>query len=254
MSLTFTSFFENYTSYHSFIDLLNLCKEVSDYVYNNDITNSQFFDGFKETSDGYAIIFNKSDKKNYFVNANKKKVTDDNGDEQVIDKVYEDIETLFSILQNDEMLINIKQMDEKMKTFDDVINEDNGIKTFGDLFPINETFEEELKPKLSEKYISLKRGIMELLDTHLKGDVTKLQDFITTFVQPDSEEIIEGFVEDADILDNYFKFQSDIDQILLDHDYYDDAPEVESLYDYVIDGTYDAFVYCMEEIKKDLYE
>lgn len=254
MSLTFTSFLESYTNYHSFIDLLNLCKEVSDYVYNNDITNSQFFDGFKETSDGYAIIFNKSDKKNYFVNAKKKKVTDDKGDEQVIDKVYEDIETLFSILKNDEMLVNIKQIDEKMKTFEEVMNEDKGIKTFSGLFPaINEGFEEELKPKLSEKYISLKRGILELLDNHLKGDVTKLQDFITTFIEPDSKEIIEGFIEDADIFDFYLKYQSDIDQILLDKKYYDDSPEVESLYDYVIDGTFDALVYCLEEMQKELY-
>jgi len=255
MSLTFKSFLENYNSYHSFIDLLNLCKEVSDYVYNNDITNSQFFDGFKETSDGYAIILNKSDKKNYFVNANKKVVTDDNGDNQNIDRVFEDIETLYSVLQNDEMLINIKQMDERMKTFNDIIKEDDGLKTFNELFPsVNEAFEDELKSKLSEKYISLKRGIMELLDTHLKGDVTKLQDFISKYIDPEEEEIIEGFVEDADIFDFYLKHQSDIDQILLDKKYYQDPPEVESLYDYVIDGTFDAVVYCMEEMQSELYE
>jgi len=361
MSLTFTSFLESYTNYHSFVDLLNLCKEVRDHIYNKDITNSQFFDGFKETSDGYAILFNKSGQKNYYINIKKQKITDENGDEQVIDKVYEDIETLYSLLQNDEMLVNIKQMDEKMKTFeelindrfdynfilellednygtegemynyvknngfkkfeefekskyffnpiddedyskkmfrwlekvriygskfasgeieeseemndgtddwkfygegneniiktfDDVINEDDDIKTFSGLFPVmNEGFEEDLKPKLSEKYISLKRGILELLDSHLKSDVTKLQDFISNYVDPDSEEIIEGLVEDADIFDFYLKYQSDIDQILLDNRYYDDSPDVESLYDYVIDGTFDAVVYCLENMQLELY-
>jgi len=94
---------------------------------------------------------------------------------------------------------------------------------------------------------------LDLLDKHLKGDVTKLQNFIDSYIDSESEEIIEGFVEDADIMSFYLKYQSDVDQILLDKNYYDDAPEVESLYDYVIDGTYDAVVYCMEEMKKDLY-
>lgn len=123
MPLTFNKFFEEYENHHSFTDLLNLCKEVADYVYNRDITHSQVFDTFKETKDGYIILFNKSDKTNYIVNSKKEKVTDDKGDEQLIDRVYEDIETLYSILRNDEWLINIKQMDEKMKTFNEYIYE-----------------------------------------------------------------------------------------------------------------------------------
>lgn len=253
MSLTFTSFLERYNNYHSFTDLLNLCKEVSDYVYNNDITNNQFFDGFKETSNGYAILFNRSDKTNYFVYANKKVIEDNKGNEVNIDRVYEDIETLYSILKNDEMLINIKQIDENMKSFDDIINEDSEIRTFGELFPIKEGFQNELETKLSETYISLKRGILELLDNHLNGDITKLQDFIEKFIEDDSEEIIEGFIEDADIFDFYLKYQSDIDHLLQDKSYYNDSPDVESLYDYVIDGTYDAVVYCLEDIKEELY-
>jgi hypothetical protein len=118
---------------------------------------------------------------------------------------------------------------------------------------INEGFEDELRGKLSDKYLSLKRGILDLLDKALNSDATKLQDFVNKFIDPESEEILDGFVEDADIFDFYLKYQSDIDQILLDHNYYDDLPEVESLYDYVIDGTFDAVVYCMEEMKKELY-
>lgn len=303
MSLTFSKFFESYTNYHSFVDLLNLCKEVSDYVYNEDIINNQFFRIFKETKDGYEIIFDKDGQKNYFINSQKKTIKDESGEDQLIDSVYEDIETLYSILRNDEMLINIKQIDENMKKFEDIIeyldydkiiedleqngwnsnlsdfekfeksdylkrpsneneyiqqmnnwlNENKSLKSFNTLFPINEGFEDELKGKLSETYISLKRGILELLDKTLNGDVTKVQNFIDNFIDPDSEEILEGFVEDADIFDEYLKHQSDIDQILLDRNYYNDAPDVESLYDYVIDGTFDAVVYCMEDMKKDLF-
>lgn len=379
MLFNFEKFFEKYTNYHSFVDLLNLCKEVSDYIYNNDITNSDYFESFKETKDGYEIIFNKNEKKNYLVNSKKETIKDDKGDEQVIDSVYEEVENLFNIIKNYEIQINIKQMDEKMKTFNDIIensyldydkivnivkeefnnseaysyfkddsifeefeksnyinspsdemeyaeqiinliqNEKLNLKSFDDIIKedsgldyeeifsllenkgwddlndlafinfesssyfnspsnekeyisqmsswlygiskneinkyrsVNESFEEDLKDKLSDKYSSLKREILSLLDKTLNSDTTKLQDFINSYIDPDSEEILEGFVEDADIFDIYLKHQSDIDQILLDNNYYDDPPGVESLYDYVIDGTFDAVVYCMEEMKDDLY-
>ncbi len=244
MPLTFQKFFEEYTNYHSFIDLLNFCKEVADYVYNNQITKSDFFDEFKETDKGYEIIFNRSGKKNYFVDAKKEKVKDEKGDDQLIDNVYQDIETLYNIIKNYEIEINIKQIDEEVKTFNQIIPNEPSV---------NEGFDDELKGKLSDKYTSLKRGILELLDKTLNGDTTKLQSFIDAYVDPNSDEILDGFVEDADIFDFYLKYQSDVDQILLDQNYYEDSPEVESLYDYVIDGTFDAVVYCMEDMQKEIY-
>jgi len=244
MPLTFQKFFEEYTNYHSFTDLLNFCKEIADYVYNNEITKSDFFDEFKETDKGYEIIFNRSGKKNYFVDAKKEKVKDEKGDDQLIDNVYQDIETLYNIIKNYEIEINIKQIDEEVKTFNQIIPNEPSV---------NEGFDDELKGKLSDKYTSLKRGILELLDKTLNGDTTKLQSFIDAYVDPNSDEILDGFVEDADIFDFYLKYQSDVDQILLDQNYYDDSPDVESLYDYVIDGTFDAVVYCMEDMQKEIY-
>ena len=254
-TLTFEKFFGHYQNYHSFVDLLNLCKEVSDYIYNEDINDSQFFQSFKENDKGYVIIFD--EKKKYVINFLKDSIKDGSGNDIVIDRVYEDIEKLYNDIRSD-FIVNIKQMDEKMKTFDEVIEfgEKNEMKTFNRLIPvepINEGFQDELGGKLSDKYLSLKKGILDLLDGTLKSDITKLQDFMDTYIDTDSEEIIEGFIEDADIFDFYLKYQSDVDQILLDNNYYDDKPEVESLYDYVIDGTFDAVVYCMEEMKKELY-
>jgi hypothetical protein len=214
---------------------------------------------------------------------------------------------LFSIIKNDEILINIEQMDETTKYKNILVKEssdieldydnilklmkfhgwgDNTINRFeefekSDYYEsaindedyadqmnkwlyeisvgkikesINESFDEDLSGKLTETYKSLKRGILDLLDDTLDGDMTKLQDFINKYIDPESEELLDNFVEDADIFDFYLKYQSDVDQILLDNNYYDDKPGVESLYDYVIDGTFDAVVYCMEEMKKDLYE
>lgn len=244
MILTFQKFFKEYANYHSFIDLLNFCKEVADYVYNNQITKSNFFDEFKETDKGYEIIFNRSGKKNYFVDAKKEKVKDGKGDDQLIDNVYQDIETLYNIIKNYEIEINIKQIDEEVKTFNQIIPDElsvnKGIK--------------ELENKIGNNFVSLKRGILDLIDKKFNGDETKVQNFMNTYVDPNSDEILEGLIEDADIFDFYLKMQSDVDQILLDNNYYDDPPEVESLYDYVIDGTFDAVVYCMEEMLKEMFE
>lgn len=251
-TMNFKKFFEGYKNYHSFVNLLNLCKEVSDYIYNNDIQYNNNFESFVETKNGYEIIFNKYDKKNYTIDIKKEKIFDDNGNEQILDSVYEDIENLYNIIKNYDILINIKQIDEKMKTFNEIIEKDD-LKSFDRVIKETYSFEEELKDKLSEKYSSLKREILKLLDKTLNSDVTKLQDYINDYIEPDSEEILDGFVEDADIFDIYLKHQNDIDQILLDNDYYEDPPGVESLYDYVIDGTFDAVVYCMEQIKEDLY-
>jgi len=242
MTLTFSKYFEQYTNYHSFTDLLNFCKEVADYVYNHDVIRSDYFDAFVETKDGYDILFNRSGQKNYFINANKKTVKDEKGDDQLIDSVYEDIENLYNIIKNYEIQINIKQMDE--------------VKSFNQMFvePVNEGFSEELEGKLSDKYLSLKRGILDLLDKTLNSDTTKLQNYIDTYIDPNTDEVLDGFVEDADIFDFYLKYQADVDQILDDNNYYSDSPDVTSLYDYVIDGTFDAVIYCMEDMKKELYE
>jgi len=240
MTLTFNKYFEAYINHHSFTDLLNLAKEVSDYIYNHDIIKSGYFDAFKETKNGFELIFNRSGKSNYFIDAKKKTVKDEKGDDVLIDTLFEEIENLYNIIKNYEIQINIRQMDEKVKSFNDIIPVNEGIK--------------DLENKFGSTYGSLKRGILDLIDKKFKGDETKVRDFMEKYVDPDSEEVLEGLIEDADLLDFYFKMQSDVDQILLDNNYYDDPPEVESLYDYVIDGTFDAVVYCMEEMLKELFE
>jgi len=119
---------------------------------------------------------------------------------------------------------------------------------------LNENFEEQFNNKIGSKYQSLKKGLIKLLNNQLSGDATKVQNFIDVYIETDSNEVLEGFVEDADIMDFYLKHQSDVDQILADNNYYDDPPDVTSLYDYIIDGTFDAVVYCMEDMKKEIYE
>jgi len=251
MSLVFSKFLEQYTNYHSFVDLLNYCKEISDYIYNNDITESVYFYEFKETKKGYNIIFNKYGKNDYFIDSSKKKIVNQDGEDQIIDSVYEELEKLYNKIKTDLSIINIQQIDENINQIDEEIRSFDFILKAN---KINESFSDDLKDKLSEKYSSLKIGIIKLLNETLDGDQSKLEDYINDYMDEESDIILEGFIEDADIFDFYLKYQSDIDQILLDNDYYDDPPEVESLYNYVINGTVDAVFYCMKKIKNDLYD
>jgi hypothetical protein len=297
MTLNFSKFFEqHYTNHHSFGDLLSLAKEVCDYVYNHDVIKSDYFDSFKETKTGFKLNFNREGKKNYTINAVKKKVTDQEGNDQIIDSVYEDIENLYDIIKNYEIMVNIKQMDEKVKSFNglisqsqrvyderdpfgeedwndgeekpkktfktmdlrksliEIMNSNEGLKSFKQVNPsVNEAITDELRDKVSNTYTSLKRGILELLDKQLDGDITKVQDFIDSYVNEDSEEVLEGFIEDADIFDFYLKYQNDVDQILADNDFYDEEVGVESLYGYVIEGTFAAVVMAMEAMQNEIY-
>jgi flagellar biosynthesis regulator FlbT len=81
-------------------------------------------------------LYNRPGKKNYTINVVKKKVTDQEGNDQIIDSVYEDIENLYNIIKNYEIMVNIKQIDEKIKSFGNLINEGNDtgleIKSFKD--------------------------------------------------------------------------------------------------------------------------
>ena len=239
---TFNKFLEKVNnSNHSFIDLLNLSKEVSNYIYNKDVIKSGKFKLFKETENGFELIFDKSDKDDIFINTKKKNVKNQKGDNISIDQAYENIENLYNDIKL-EFSLNIKQIDEEE------------IKTFNNLIKINESFEDDFSQKLSDDFKPLKKGILKLIDATLEGDKTKLQDFLDSYTKSDSEDILDGFVEDAELFEFYLKYQTNIDEILDNMGYYDDPPEVKSLYDYVINGTFDAVIYAMKEIKKELYE
>jgi len=250
-SQTFKKFFENSSTYHSFTDILNLAKETSDYIYNNDIIKSKLFNSFKETDKGFQLIFDRVDKDDIFIDASKKTIKDKEGIDINLDKAYSDIEDLYRDIKL-EFYVNIKQMNEGLKTFEKFAG--NKIKTFSEMSLINEKFTEEFDMKLSDDYKSLKKGILELIDQTLKGDVTKIQKFINDYIEEDSEEVLDGFIEDADIFDTYLKYQSDIDELLDEElNYFNDAPTEIGLYNYVVRGTFEAVVYCMKLIKEELF-
>jgi hypothetical protein len=131
------------------------------------------------------------------------------------------------------------------------------MKNFTQYFKMNEDLDSELRDKISSDYKSLKRGILELIEKTVDESekLINVQNFMNDYID-DEDLILEEFVENNDIYDFYLKYQSDIDSILSDNDYYDKSPSelsVFSLYDYVIEGTKESVKMCIEEMYDELF-
>jgi hypothetical protein len=124
---------------------------------------------------------------------------------------------------------------------------------------IKENIVDDFSDDLSDDYISLKKGVLGLLDDTIKdsSDIQNIKDFIDDYLKEDTSETLVGFVEDVDIYDFYLKYQVDIDDYLNELEYFTDEPEangISSLYDFVIDGTKTAVISILSEIYDELFE
>jgi len=126
------------------------------------------------------------------------------------------------------------------------------MKRFSKLNEDISSFEE----KITGKYKSLKRGILELIDgTINSSEMVNYQNFINKYIE-DSDTVIENFVEDNDIFNFYLKYKGDIDELLTDNDFFNKTArenDVFSLYDYVIVGTKIAVTECMEILQEEIF-
>jgi len=121
-----------------------------------------------------------------------------------------------------------------------------------------ESIEDRIKDKISEDYRSLKRGILDLLEDTVqnKEELVNVQNFMNNYTKDPEKNVITGFIEDGDIFDFYFKYQSDIDEICEKNDYFSESPSeknVFSLYKFIIEGTKFSVKQCMELMLKELF-
>lgn len=132
------------------------------------------------------------------------------------------------------------------------------MKNFEQYFKLTENLDSELKDKLSDEYKSLKRGILNLLEDTVEDSekLLNVQNFMDEYIE-DEDKVLEGFVENSDIYDFYLKYQSDVDSLLSDDEFFDKYPSelnVYSLYDYMIEGTKVAVRKCMKDMYDDLFK
>jgi len=132
------------------------------------------------------------------------------------------------------------------------------MKNWNDYFNVNENLDGELKDKLNSDYKSIKRGLLSLIEKSVENSdkLLNVQNYMDSYIN-DEDVILEDFVENSDIYDFYLKYQTDVDSLLSDNEYYEKTPvelNIFSLFDYVIDGTKESVKICIKSMYDDLFE
>lgn len=125
-----------------------------------------------------------------------------------------------------------------IKRYTQFVNEDQSI--------------EGLKSLDSSKYDEVLEEVKKMVDDTIQKNGGELSTFIESFQKNPEDVKVEGFINDSDIYDFYLKFRNDIDELLNNIKFYDDAPtEVNAygLYEYVVKGTERAFMEVIKMIK-----
>jgi len=123
---------------------------------------------------------------------------------------------------------------------------------------LHENLEDKFVDKLSEEYSSLKKGILSLLDKSVENsdELVNLQNYINKSSEDLDSNILIGFVDDGDIFDFYLLYQSDIDELCNNNNWFSKTPIEEnifSLYEYIMSGTKFAVKQCLKILKKELF-
>ena len=101
-----------------------------------------------------------------------------------------------------------------------------------------------IKPD-ENKYTEVKEEVKSLIEKTIENSGGEYKSFIESFIKNTEDVKIEGLINESDIYDFYLKYRSDIDELLIDINYFDDVPSesnVNGLYDYIIKGTEKAVV------------
>lgn len=123
---------------------------------------------------------------------------------------------------------------------------------------IRENLEDTLKDKLSEQHISLKKGIIDLMDESIDdtSELVNVQKFIDDYIKDPEPGKLQDFIENVDIFNFYLKYQGDIDDICNNTNWFDESPKdrnIFSLYDIIVEGTKYGVVECLKEIQSELF-
>jgi hypothetical protein len=103
----------------------------------------------------------------------------------------------------------------------------------------------------SDKWDEVRNDIRDKIDKtigNIGGDFNTFKDNILK--NPDDFKI-EGLINDSDIWEFYLKWRNEIDEILLDINFFDEVPSemnVTGLYDYVITGTEKSIIEFIKEM------
>jgi len=96
----------------------------------------------------------------------------------------------------------------------------------------------------SNKFSELTEEVKKMIETTIGNSGGEFNSFVDSFVKSPEDIQVEGFINDSDIYDFYLKWRNDIDEVLNDINFFDEAPTQSNsfgLYEYTINGTKKAF-------------
>jgi len=96
----------------------------------------------------------------------------------------------------------------------------------------------------SNKFSELTEEVKKMIETTIENSGGEFNSFVDSFVKSPEDIQVEGFINDSDIYDFYLKWRNDIDEVLNDINFFDEAPTQSNsfgLYEYTINGTKKAF-------------
>jgi len=122
-----------------------------------------------------------------------------------------------------------------------------------------ESLNDKFKNKITDKYKSLKLGLLLMLDDSVDNsdELVNVQNFINDYVENPEGNTIVGLVDDAEIFNVYLKYQSNVDEICADKDYFGKVPKennIVSLYNVVTHGTKYAVLECLKLLQNELFK
>ncbi len=105
----------------------------------------------------------------------------------------------------------------------------------------------------SNKFTELKEEVKSMIDNTISNSGGEFSSFIDSFEKNSEDVKVDGFINDSDIYEFYLKFRNDIDEVLNDIKFYDQAPtgvNAYGLYEYTIKGTEKAFMEIVKMLDK----
>ena len=123
---------------------------------------------------------------------------------------------------------------------------------------LNENIDTIVKDKLTGKYISLQRGIIQTIGSALSDDVDEIRSIVKNIQKSGIDNVkVNGLIENNDLYNFYLKFQNDIDTLLKDDGFFNIAPQTNSifsLYDYIIEGTKKSIDIIIQSFSDDIFK
>jgi len=118
--------------------------------------------------------------------------------------------------------------------------------------PTGEVEKKETDASDSSKFEEVIDEIKSMIESTINRSGGEFKSFVDSFVKNPEDIKVEKFINDSDIYDFYLKWRNDIDELLSDINFFDDAPTENNafgLYEYIIKGTQKAFLEFVKMIK-----